>query len=91
MCLIKSKSLEELNLINNQIDEYESLYSLVKNTKTMKTLNIKENYMNEGIILEFLEALNINISITGLIYDTNRDCEISEELIDKVDKQLTIN
>ena len=63
----------------------------MKSTKILKKLNIKENYMNEDIIEEFLEGLNMNISLTELVYDKNRDCVLQPEVIEKITKQLNIN
>ena len=47
--------------------------------------------MNEAIIKQFLSGLCENISLTELIFDKNRDCEIPDSLTKKVTEQLVIN
>ena len=75
-CCVKHPSLTHLNLMKNQIEYYEPLVELLKQTKNLQMLNISGNYMTEVVIQRFLSGLEENTSLVDLAYDKHRDVVI---------------
>ena len=59
-------TLEHLSLANNEIDEYKYIKKLVMKNSVLRTLDIRGNYMNEDILMEFWVSLHNNIELTDL-------------------------
>lgn len=64
------KNLKELDIQNNQIDDYHELVELITDNETLEKLNIKGNYMDEESLEAIWVGLNDNIKLKSFLFDS---------------------
>ena len=83
-------TLEHLSLANNEIYEYKHIRKLIQKNHVLRTIDVRGNYMNEEILMEFWESLHMNIELTDLEYDS-QDKVLCEKVEESIKMELEMN
>ena len=82
--------MKELDIQNNQIDDYHHLVDLITDNETLEKLNIKGNYMDEESLEAIWVGLNDNIKLKSFLFDSI-DKVLEDQTIKSIERELSLN